>query len=97
MRIEGIKRTVAEKTMVCSICGKEYLSRSRNSLYCSDGCRREGSRRLKEYYRLNPEARPVYGPRPSKKKENPFKEILEAARAAGMSYGQYVASLKQQV
>lgn len=96
MRIQGMQRNSKAYPMVCDICGKEYIAHNRNSMYCSDECRREGSRRLKEYYRLNPEARPVYGPRPRKKKVNPFTEILEAARAAGMSYGQYVASLKQQ-
>lgn len=96
MRIQGMQRTSKAYPMVCAICGKEYIAHNRSSMYCSDECRAEGQRKKNEYYRLNPDARPVRGPRPRKKRENPFTEILEAARAAGMSYGQYVASLKQQ-
>lgn len=97
MRVQGTAWAEKEYAAVCAHCGKEYIAHNRASMYCSDECRKDARKKQNEYYRLNPEAKPRRGARPKKqKKENPFTEILVAARAAGMSYGQYVASLKQQ-
>ena len=98
MRIPGVKWSEEhEYISVCANCGKEFTANNRASKYCSDECRKAQEKKRKEYYRLNPDAKPKRGPQPrrnNKKKENPFVEILTAAREAGMSYGQYVATHK---
>lgn len=63
----------------CKICGREFVAVNWCNVYCSDECRKIGVRK-------NEEAK--------KRSEHPNEEIVRIAikaRAAGMSYGQYVA------
>lgn len=87
---------------ICQICGKPFSHASRK-LYCGYDCRVEANRRKnrengKEAYKLR-KRRKAMGEVKEAKKANKIRkvstiaQINEAARDAGMTYGQYVAQM----
>lgn len=81
---------------ICAICGKEFIPAANNQKYCSADCADVAMRQRKheEGLRLTEQKR-------ARKKGRHTSQIdskLAAARAAGLSYGEYVArELKEQV
>lgn len=81
-------KTVYKKT--CTICGKEYTTTGTRSKACSKECRKILTRSYYNYCktpydRAEKETRKAAG--------QSLQEVANAARSAGMSYGQYVASM----
>lgn len=66
---------MAEKTLICKQCGKEFVRMSSRQIYCSAECRL--AKRPFKY--IEP------------KKTNTVAEIAVKAKAEGLSYGQYVS------
>ena len=69
----------------CKICGREYIATRKNQLYCDKSCTAKAGR-LATRERKKAKA----AVEKSKPKRN-ISDINEAERAAGMTYGQYVA------
>lgn len=89
--------------LVCSVCGKIFLSDRRDRVCCSVECGHERNKilakeRFKRQYYENKaekeEAKVVYVP-PKRKKVTPAHEIEAEARKHGMNYGQYYALMLQ--
>ena len=81
-----------QETKKCTICGKEFIPKRKNTICCSDDCRAELKRkRNKEYIRY---MRPK---KPQEKKNNGLDEkIKEIAKynkkhKTNLTYGQYQA------
>lgn len=71
--------------MRCGNCGLIFEKQNYNQRYCCDACRRKGnSRKSKERYRLQKIAK-------QKNKKPTLADINNKARAAGMTYGKYMA------
>lgn len=71
----------------CKFCGKQFLAAKKNHIYCCHNCSlKSRQRRDRELYKEEKKEKTR-----RKKKQNRIAEINEAARAAGMTYGQYVA------
>lgn len=77
-----------EREKVCIICGKRYIAYTPNSRYCSDECKEEGNRIIKEMY--NDRRVKCYHAK-KKKSNDALIDISAEAKKLGMSYGQYVA------
>lgn len=75
----------------CAICGKEFVARRDSQKCCSDECRKENASRYQKakYEKSYRTARPE-----PKKPKNNITEIAVAARAEGLTYGQYAAKYK---
>lgn len=73
----------------CIICGKEFTARRDSQKCCSSECRKENASRYQKakYYKTS---RTAKSPEPKRPKNN-ITEIAVAARAEGLTYGQYVA------
>lgn len=75
---------------VCCVCGEEftYISINGYERKCCDGCRTRG--KLKD-------SGIVYKPKQDSKPQHvsTLAEMIAAAKAAGMSYGQYKAQMKK--
>lgn len=72
--------------MTCKMCGMTFAAQRKHTKYCSDACRTERDRqRTKECLE-----RKKNEPKPEKYVPH-LDEINHKARAAGMSYGKYVA------
>ena len=89
--------------LVCSVCGKIFLSDRRDRVCCSVECGHERNKILarerfkKQYYEEKAEreeARVIYEP-PRRKVVTPAHEIEAEARKVGMNYGQYYALMLQ--
>jgi hypothetical protein len=83
------------KRVTCEICGGEFYSHRKDSKCCSDSCKREYRKVYQSNYREGvfcgtPEKAPDVTRKPSN-----LAEINRLAREAGMSYGRYVAMMKQ--
>lgn len=74
----------------CEICGEIFNRISYNQRYCGEKCKREASilrsREKRRTEKLNVQ---------TKTKHDTLSEVAARARAAGMSYGQYMLSLKR--
>ena len=74
----------------CEICGEVFNRISYNQRYCSEKCKREAnilrSREKRRTEKLNAQ---------TKTKQETLSEVAARARAAGMTYGQYMVSLKR--
>ena len=102
-RARDAKTRAARPAEMCSACGKEFTSDTRWK-YCSDECAVGAQRSLSaEYKRLHRQEVPP--PPTSLKRHREVKlqqkapltltELSAAAEAAGMSYGKYVALMKE--
>ena len=72
----------------CQECGLIFVKQRNNQRYCCEECKIAGRRRKsREYWR----AHYAREGQPQKKKALSLAEVNEKARAAGMTYGQYMA------
>ena len=72
-------------TKNCKYCGNEFLTTNKNRIYCSRECsNNEIAKKKREKHKQERELL-------ESKKQNNLVKINEAARAAGLSYGKYVA------
>ena len=70
----------------CENCGLIFEKQHHNQRYCCDECRRKGNRRkTKERYKQQKAVRKIKNKKPT------LSEINNKARAAGMTYGKYMA------
>ena len=72
----------------CEECGLVFVKKTYNQIYCCPACQRKGQRRKsKDYWQQ------YSNKAKAKKKKKPpsLIEINQKARAAGMTYGQYMA------
>lgn len=99
-RYQQFKGKLSEgKIVKCGCCGKEFNTKNGGSKYCSKDCRLIMSRRVSaEYNRNKRELAKAFMARRSETKSNGIDAVAAAAKAAGMSYGQYKAAefLKRQ-
>ena len=73
----------------CEECGIIFDKKTNNQRYCCPECKKIGQRRkAREYYRAHYVPK---GQAEEKKKPPSLTEINQKARAAGMTYGQYMA------
>lgn len=83
------------KTLICSICGREFEGRASNAKYCSYECMKEGARisnRNRKRYRS--QKRKDLMTQQIRYSTSSVAEIAKAAAAAGMTYGEYVGRFK---
>lgn len=81
-------------TMVCPICRKSFTATSNNSKFCSPACKAENRRLYAREWERQHRPNKKYKPRKATKRPAySIQEIGHAARAAGMSYGDYVAKV----
>ena len=72
----------------CENCGLIFEKQNYNQHYCCDACRRQGNKRKsQERYRQQK----ALNQRKKKNKKPTLSEINQRARAAGMTYGKYMA------
>ena len=74
-----------QEMKACKYCGKKFLSVKSNHVYCCSYCSKQARNKLAR------EEGKKEIPKPKPKKKDRITEINEAAKAAGMSYGKYVA------
>lgn len=85
--IEELQKLLTAK---CKVCGNEFIKKSKNDEYCQD-CRKRLGRKL-QIMKQNEEKKktviitPVY-----KTPKYTINDIVNRARQAGLSYGEYVA------
>lgn len=83
------------KKCICQVCGAEFEAVGRNAKFCSE-CKKSRQRKQrsesnrKYYMKKNFGADVAKNYEAAKKSQEPLKEIVRQADAAGMSYGQYV-------
>lgn len=80
-------------TCICCICGKAFISHAPASKCCGPECMLEWRKQLKE--RRDYKTYKTKAARTKKAKGPTLTEMAKAARAAGMTYGQYVAAQEQ--
>lgn len=73
----------------CEQCGQVFVKKTYNQIYCCPACQRKGQRRKakEDYYQEKCSKKS----KAKKKKPPSLIEINKKARAAGMTYGQYMA------
>ena len=72
----------------CVVCGKHFISTNSKVVCCSQECQKKRNKQLQN------EARRKYvSQKEPKKKTKTLAELSVEARAAGMTYGQYVAKM----
>lgn len=72
--------------LTCAVCGGTFYSHRRNTPVCSETCRRQYKKMKKaEMVKSNTSATPT------QKRKSHIEDINAAARAAGMTYGKYMA------
>ena len=76
------KENKEKTTLECPYCHKEFIKDIKHIKYCSDACRLN-------YYRKNGK----YNNKP-KSNQQQIADLNKKAKEMGMSYGQYVAYLK---
>lgn len=98
-RYQKLKGKLSEgKIVKCGCCGKEFNTKNGGSKYCSKDCRLIMSRRISaEYNRNKRELTKAFAAR-KVSLNGGIDAVAAAAKAAGMSYGQYKAAefLKRQ-
>ena len=77
---------------ICAMCGAEFIPKRKRSQFCSNACRAESQN---QSYRSYKQYEKLYDIKPTKhqpvKPTQTIAEINALARAAHMTYGQYVA------
>ena len=69
----------------CKICGREFIAKRKNQIYCDKSCT------AKAGVLATKERRKAKAAAEKSKPKRSISDINEEARAAGMTYGQYVA------
>lgn len=80
----------------CRLCQKCFVAKRSDSVYCSPGCRKEGTRLYDKERKAEERARNKEiqkAENKPKKKSLSIAEIDAMARAEGLSYGKYVAKM----
>lgn len=75
-------------TKRCTICGKEFTTKSQRATACSDECRR-----IREIDRGRQKRERKRGKRSTRRDGLSLSEAARLAREHGMTYGQYMAFL----
>lgn len=76
----------------CMICGKDFVAKRPETQICSEPCKREAEKIRKKRAAAANMEKPKPEPKKAKRKKAlTVWQINAAARAAGMTYGQYVA------
>ena len=70
--------------LTCAVCGGTFYSQRRNTPVCSEACRKKYKQRLRQ-------ERAEENAVPKRERKSNIADINAAARAAGMTYGKYVA------
>ena len=78
---------------VCKWCNKKFTAKKLNQEYCCKACGQEGKRKYQREYEANKKSKSKETEKKPKKKVNAITDIAIAARAAGMTYGEYVAKV----
>ena len=90
-----VRKEPKQITLVCVVCGKEYVALARNSLYCSEECRNESKKmRVREYAKENytaPKKRIQRRPKLSINQVMRELEEYNTKNKTRLTYGQYVA------
>lgn len=98
-RYQKLKGKLSEgKIVKCGCCGKEFNTKNGGSKYCSKDCRLIMSRRISAEYNRNRRELTKAFIMQTETKSDGINAVAAAAKAAGMSYGQYKAAefLKRQ-
>ena len=85
-----------ERTVICKICGKEFVTKT-VAKCCSKECKKENEvRNAASYFERAAKAKKDTKqiPKPKKEKKLTVTDIAVKAKEAGMSYGQYVAQME---
>lgn len=78
-----------KETRECVICKKLFIPNVANQIYCNKQCGIKALSERRKSVKIENEGKPK-----NKKPKMSVAEIAVAARAAGMSYGQYVEKMK---
>ncbi len=76
----------------CKWCERIFTAKRLNQNYCCKECSRNGKLKWQREYEANKKAT-TEKPKKTKRKSNQITDIAIAARAAGMTYGEYVAKV----
>lgn len=81
----------------CETCGKVFMKKARNQRYCCPKCRGENMevrerKRDRERARYFSKKKEALDEEIRKRSKPDLAQIENAARAAGMSYGRYIAA-----
>ena len=76
----------------CKWCKKKFTAKRLNQEYCCKECSRNGKLKWQRDYEANKKAT-TKKPEKPKQKQDRITIIAVAARAAGMTYGEYVAKV----
>ena len=96
-------RTSWERPGICAVCGKQFTKTSSNHKYCSQSCaisvqRAQNREWLREFYRKQRELREfreLHAENRFGKPTETIEEVAAKANAAGMTYGKYVAMIRE--
>lgn len=75
----------------CKWCKKKFSTMKLNQEYCGKECAHNGKLKYQREYEAKKKASKEKVPKKTKRKSNDVTDIAVAARAAGMTYGEYVA------
>lgn len=91
------RQQLNRKTVICPYCGLEFVQTHGSQKYCSDICAYEAKkeRTLDRYWDQQPERKPEHVKKTRKRKLT-LQQVAALAKAAGMTYGQYVANMEQE-
>ena len=84
------------KTKNCAICGNEFSPTRANAIYCCKECARIGGKQIvreREKRERQEDRNYLQKTKQKKPPKNSLEDIAARARAAGMTYGKYVAML----
>lgn len=76
---------------VCKWCKKKFSTTKLNQDYCGKECAHNGKLKYQREYEAKKKAAKGKTNKKPKKKSDGITDIAVAARAAGMTYGEYVA------
>lgn len=77
----------------CKWCQKKFSTTKLNQEYCGKECAHNGKLKYQREYEAKRKATKEKTPKKPKKKSDGITDIAVAARAAGMTYGEYVAKV----
>lgn len=75
----------------CAICGTFFIAQRSNAKYCSELCALNGREEVRKKRERAAAERKKEETKKKKVKRETIAEVAVAARAAGLTYGQYVA------
>lgn len=80
----------------CRCCKKKFSTKRMNQYYCSEECATKAKLKYQREYEAEKKKKEKSDKKP-KKKINELTRMAIEARAAGMTYGQYVAKQNAQL